>query len=71
MAISTKTTIISGHGHSSSSTSTTTLVAVAVRGSSSTGSRQAVSWAVDNLFLIADRFVLVHVMPPINSIPTP
>ncbi|RZC90212.1 hypothetical protein C5167_044842 [Papaver somniferum] len=70
MAISTKTTIINGHGHSSS-TGTTTLVAVAVKGSSSMGSRQAVSWAVDNLILIADRFVLVHVMPPINSIPTP
>ncbi|RZC86077.1 hypothetical protein C5167_026752 [Papaver somniferum] len=70
MAISTKTTIINGDGHSSLTTGTT-LVAVAVRGNTSTGSRQAVSWAVDNLFLIADRFVLVHVMPPINFIPTP
>ncbi|KAI3982480.1 hypothetical protein MKX01_006611 [Papaver californicum] len=34
-------------------------------------SRQAVCWAIDNLIPVADRFVLVHVMPPINSIPTP
>ncbi|KAI3910147.1 hypothetical protein MKW98_014532 [Papaver atlanticum] len=68
---STKTSSSDGsHSLSPTSMASTTLVAVAVRGSSM-GSRQAVRWAVDNLIPIADRFVLVHVMPPINSIPTP
>ncbi|XP_031255691.1 U-box domain-containing protein 34 [Pistacia vera] len=35
------------------------------------GSRRAVRWAVENLMNKADRFILVHVMPPITSIPTP
>ncbi|KAI3931720.1 hypothetical protein MKW92_044824 [Papaver armeniacum] len=68
---STKTTSSDGsHSLSPTSMASTTLVAVAVRGSSM-GSRQAVRWAVDNLISIADRFVLVHVMPPLNTIPTP
>ncbi|ONH97695.1 hypothetical protein PRUPE_7G205400 [Prunus persica] len=47
-----------------------TSVAVAVKGGSS-GSRRAVNWAVENLMPKADRFVLVHVIPKITSIPTP
>ncbi|KAL8223321.1 hypothetical protein R6Q57_018796 [Mikania cordata] len=35
------------------------------------GSRRAVRWAVENLFQKTDRFVLVHVIPRITSIPTP
>ncbi|KAI3814472.1 hypothetical protein L1987_14112 [Smallanthus sonchifolius] len=35
------------------------------------GSRRAVRWAVENLFQKADRFVLIHVIPNITSIPTP
>ncbi|XP_062091076.1 U-box domain-containing protein 34 [Humulus lupulus] len=46
-----------------------TSVAVAVHGGSS--SQRAVSWAMENLMPQADRFVLVHVMPKITSIPTP
>ncbi|XP_028753561.1 U-box domain-containing protein 34 [Neltuma alba] len=48
-------------------------VAVAVNGGSSAGrgSRRAVQWAVENLMPQADRFILVHVMPRIASIPTP
>ncbi|BAT76841.1 U-box domain-containing protein [Vigna angularis] len=46
-------------------------VAVAVSGGSSKGSRRAVQWAVDNLVPQADRFILVHVIPPITSIVTP
>ncbi|KAK7388220.1 hypothetical protein VNO78_23030 [Psophocarpus tetragonolobus] len=47
-------------------------VAVAVSGGSGAakGSRRAVQWAVDNLVPQADRFVLVHVIPPITSIAT-
>ncbi|KAF8388785.1 hypothetical protein HHK36_025465 [Tetracentron sinense] len=51
-----------------------TAVAVAVRGGKgcrSNGSRRAVRWAIENLLPHADRFILVHVMPPITSIPTP
>ncbi|VVA10305.1 PREDICTED: U-box [Prunus dulcis] len=48
-----------------------TLVAVAVKGGGSSGSRRAVNWAVENLIPKADRFVLVHVIPKITSIPTP
>ncbi|KAL5770974.1 hypothetical protein ACOSP7_015128 [Xanthoceras sorbifolium] len=52
-----------------------TSVVVAVNGSTGTeggnGSRRAVRWAAENLMPKADRFVLVHVMPAINSIPTP
>ncbi|KAK8503134.1 hypothetical protein V6N13_025894 [Hibiscus sabdariffa] len=44
-----------------------TAVAIAVKGGN--GSRRAVRWAVENLK--ADRFVLVHVMPAITSVPTP
>ncbi|OVA04468.1 Protein kinase domain [Macleaya cordata] len=50
--------------------STSTVVAVAVRGSSRS-SRRAFRWAVDNLMTHGDRFVLIHVIPPITSIPTP
>ncbi|XP_021276863.1 U-box domain-containing protein 34-like isoform X2 [Herrania umbratica] len=48
-----------------------TTVAVAVKGGASggSGSRRAVLWAVENLK--ADRFVLVHVMPAVASVPTP
>lgn len=52
-----------------------TSVAVAVHGGSRGGggndSRRAVKWAVENLWPRADRFVLVHVVPKISSIPTP
>ncbi|XP_054820746.1 U-box domain-containing protein 34 [Prosopis cineraria] len=48
-------------------------VAVAVNGGSSAGrgSRRAVQWALENLMPQADKFILVHVMPIITSIPTP
>ncbi|XP_059634806.1 U-box domain-containing protein 34 [Cornus florida] len=50
-------------------------VAVAVKGGGGglggSGSRRAVQWAVQNLMPKADRFVLIHVMPTITSIPTP
>lgn len=52
-----------------------TSVAVAVNGGSGVGggngSRRAVRWAVENLMPNADRFILVHVMAAITSIPTP
>ncbi|KAK1413847.1 hypothetical protein QVD17_29583 [Tagetes erecta] len=50
-----------------------TVVAVAVTGGNAggKGSRRAVRWAVDNLFHKADRFVLIHVIPNITSVPTP
>lgn len=49
-----------------------TSVAVAVNGGGGgKGSRRAVLWAVENLMPEADRFILVHVMPKITSIPTP
>lgn len=52
-----------------------TSVAVAVNGGSGfgggNGSRRAVRWAVENLMPNADRFILVHVMTAITSIPTP
>lgn len=44
---------------------------MAVRGGGGRGSRRAVRWAAENLLPEADRFVLVHVMPTITSIPTP
>ncbi|KAF7144032.1 hypothetical protein RHSIM_Rhsim05G0015800 [Rhododendron simsii] len=51
-----------------------TTVAVAVKGSGSgrggNGSRRAVRWAVENLMPQADRFVLIHVVPRITSVPT-
>uniref|UniRef100_A0A5B7BWZ9 RING-type E3 ubiquitin transferase n=1 Tax=Davidia involucrata TaxID=16924 RepID=A0A5B7BWZ9_DAVIN len=50
-------------------------VAVAVKGGGGClggkGSRRAVRWAVENLMPNADRFVLVHIVPTITSIPTP
>ncbi|XP_030530038.1 U-box domain-containing protein 34-like [Rhodamnia argentea] len=51
-------------------------MAVAVKGDLSgfeggRGSRRAVRWAIENLMPRADRFVLVHVMPRVTSIPTP
>ncbi|XP_010540161.1 PREDICTED: U-box domain-containing protein 34 [Tarenaya hassleriana] len=42
-------------------------VAVAVNGCS----RRAVRWAADKLLPTASRFVLVHVMPTVTSIPSP
>lgn len=53
--------------------STPRSVAVAVSGGSGAakGSRRAVQWAFENVVPQADRFVLVHVIPKITSIPTP
>ncbi|KAK1550247.1 hypothetical protein Q3G72_016118 [Acer saccharum] len=48
-----------------------TSVAIAVNGGTGSGSRRAVRWAAENLMPKADRFVLVHVIPAITSIPTP
>lgn len=52
-----------------------TSVAVAVKGrpgdTGGKGSLRAVRWAVENLMPKADHFVLIHVIPPITSIPTP
>ncbi|TXG61604.1 hypothetical protein EZV62_012967 [Acer yangbiense] len=48
-----------------------TSVAIAVNGGTGSGSRRAVRWAAENLMPKADRFVLVHVIPSITSIPTP
>ena len=52
-----------------------TAVAVAVKGRGDclggNGSRRAVRWAAENLMPSADRFVLIHVIPAITSIPTP
>ncbi|KAI4377450.1 hypothetical protein MLD38_015073 [Melastoma candidum] len=58
------------------SPSSRTSVAVAVKGElgrsdGGKGSRRAVRWALENLAPKADRFVLVHVMPRVTSIPTP
>ncbi|XP_065849433.1 U-box domain-containing protein 34 [Euphorbia lathyris] len=53
---------------------TSVAVAVAVNGGdrvSGKGSRRAVRWAVDNLLPEAERFILVHVIPSITSVPTP
>lgn len=63
------TSIIDGDGSPS-------VVAVAVTGGNAggiggKGSRRAVCWAVENLFQKADRFVLIHVIPNITSIPNP
>ncbi|KAK4756918.1 hypothetical protein SAY87_007045 [Trapa incisa] len=52
-------------------------VAVAVKGEvggfsrGGNSSKRAVRWAAENLLHTADRFILVHVMPKITSIPTP
>ncbi|CAM8887176.1 unnamed protein product [Rhodiola kirilowii] len=35
------------------------------------GSHRAVKWAVENLLPQAQKFILVHVVPPITRIPTP
>ncbi|KAJ4958826.1 hypothetical protein NE237_025937 [Protea cynaroides] len=48
-----------------------TTVAVAVSSRSSHRSRRAVRWALENLMSHADRFMLIHVMPVVTSIPTP
>ncbi|KAM7519654.1 hypothetical protein LguiB_018616 [Lonicera macranthoides] len=48
-----------------------TSVAVAVKATAGHGSRRAVRWAVENLMPTADRFILIHVIPTITSIPTP
>ncbi|KAK4852877.1 hypothetical protein QYF36_000637 [Acer negundo] len=48
-----------------------TSVTIAVNGGTGSGSRRAVRWAAENLMPKADRFVLVHVIPAITSIPTP
>lgn len=53
----------------------TTSVAVAVKGGAGgeggRGSRRAVRWALENVIPKPDRFVLIHVIPSITSIPTP
>ncbi|XAR67138.1 Non-specific serine/threonine protein kinase [Bertholletia excelsa] len=51
----------------------TTTVAVAVKGGGGggKGSWRAVRWATEHLAPKADRFVLIHIMPAITSIPTP
>ncbi|KAK4391824.1 U-box domain-containing protein 34 [Sesamum angolense] len=47
-------------------------VSVAVKSAEGRGSQRAVRWAVENLMQsAADRLVLVHVMAPITSVPTP
>ncbi|CAH8354823.1 unnamed protein product [Eruca vesicaria subsp. sativa] len=51
-------------------------VAVAVKGIigdklGGAGSRRAVRWAVDNLLPKAGRFVMIHIIPSITTIPTP
>ncbi|KAG2302958.1 hypothetical protein Bca52824_031609 [Brassica carinata] len=51
-------------------------VVVAVKGITGdklggTGSRRAVRWAVDNLLPKAGRFVMIHIIPAITTIPTP
>ncbi|KAK4727691.1 hypothetical protein R3W88_032608 [Solanum pinnatisectum] len=46
-------------------------VAVAVKSEEGSGSQRAVKWAVEKLLPKANRFVLVHVMPTITTIPTP
>ncbi|CAK9177127.1 unnamed protein product [Ilex paraguariensis] len=48
-----------------------TTLAVAVKSIGGKGSRRAVRWAVEKLMPRADRFVLIHVIPTITSIPTP
>ncbi|XP_042507391.1 U-box domain-containing protein 34-like [Macadamia integrifolia] len=57
----------SSDGASTAATTTRNTVAVAVSGRR----RRAVLWAMENLMPHADRFVLVHVMPVVDSIPTP
>lgn len=46
-------------------------VAVAVAEGGSRSSQRAVRWAVENLMPLADRFLLIHVTPPLSSIPSP
>ncbi|KAH7851779.1 hypothetical protein Vadar_016413 [Vaccinium darrowii] len=50
-------------------------VAVAIKGGGGSfgelGSRRAVQWAVETLMPDASRLVLIHVVPPITSVPTP
>ncbi|XP_043707385.1 U-box domain-containing protein 34-like [Telopea speciosissima] len=57
----------SSDGASTAATTTKKTVAVAVSGRR----RRAVRWALENLMPHADRFVIVHVMPVVDSIPTP
>ncbi|CAN4094505.1 unnamed protein product [Withania somnifera] len=49
----------------------TVAVAVAVKSAEGRGSQRAVKWAVEKLLAKAHRFVLIHVMPTITTIPTP
>ncbi|MBA0867700.1 hypothetical protein Goshw_003104 [Gossypium schwendimanii] len=56
-------------GSANTGGSPTKLTTVAIAVKSGSGSRRAVRWVVENLK--ADRFVLVHVMPAVTSIPTP
>ncbi|MCD7455342.1 hypothetical protein HAX54_027883 [Datura stramonium] len=46
-------------------------VAVAVKSSEGRGSQRAVKWAVEKLLPKAHRFVFIHIMPTITTIPTP
>lgn len=59
-----------GGGGGGAETSTVA-VAVAVKSSRGKGSRRAVRWAVEKTIWKAEPIVLVHVMPPVTSIPTP
>ncbi|XP_009597475.1 U-box domain-containing protein 34 isoform X1 [Nicotiana tomentosiformis] len=58
-------------GGSPSSTTETVTVAVAVKSAEGKSSQRAVKWAVEKLLAKAHRFVLIHVMPTITTIPTP
>ncbi|CDP03134.1 unnamed protein product [Coffea canephora] len=61
-----------GGGGGGAETSTVAVaVAVAVKSSRGKGSRRAVRWAVEKMIWKAEPIVLVHVIPPVTSIPTP
>lgn len=67
-----KMSVVSGGGKGSLAEMKSVAVAVNAENVSGggSGSRRAVLWAVENLMNTADRFILVHVMPPIISVPT-
>ncbi|CAA7022257.1 unnamed protein product [Microthlaspi erraticum] len=67
---------MSGGGGGPKAEESELFVAVAVKGIigdklGGAGSRRAVRWALDNLLPKADRFVMIHVIPTITTIPTP
>nr|XP_009779495.1 PREDICTED: U-box domain-containing protein 34-like isoform X2 [Nicotiana sylvestris]XP_009779496.1 PREDICTED: U-box domain-containing protein 34-like isoform X2 [Nicotiana sylvestris] len=63
-----KVNVDGGTGGSPPSTVT---VAVAVKSAEGKGTQRAVKWAVEKLLAKAHRFVFIHVMPTITTIPTP